>query len=193
MNFNSTATHDSKLPAFAGVSFTLHKLTEGRRLKMRLALSDSMAKIRALSLEKEAAGLADKDALEGKIPADKLPLFWRILGDMQEVMDDQVTPAWVRGLLVSVSGLTIDDKSLDGSDAADLLITGGPRDLYNEIALLVRAEAGLTERERGESAPPTTSSAAADGRMSDTSAPPADASDISTGATADTLLPLSIN
>jgi hypothetical protein len=163
MNFESQVTRKSDLPDFSDVSFTVHKLTEGRRLKIRLSLAEPNRRLRDLMAEKEAA--------EGKPPAEQLAIYTRVLADMQDVIDDQITPVWVRGLLVSIDGLTINGEPA----TVEALIEEGPRDLYREIAGVIGKEVGLTEKERGESAPPTTSNAQEDGRMNDTSAPPADA------------------
>ena len=161
MNFASKVTHQST--TCEGVSFTIKKLSEGLRMKLRLALADANAKLRDLATE-EAASVGAPDA-------ERLGLLSRISTDVRDLMNDVLAPAWVRALLVSIDGLTIDEAPA----TPETLISDGPRELYREVVAAVQAEFGLTERERGESAPPTTSSAQVDGRTSDTSADAVDA------------------
>lgn len=147
-------------PDFKGVSFTIHQLTEGRRLKARLVIADVNLQIRQLMQEQEeAAQLKDDDEV-------KIALNRRIGLDIQDLVSDKLTPIWVRTLLVSVNGLTIKGKPA----TVESLIESGPPDLYNEISQHIKVAAGMTEKARGESAPPTTSNAQADGRISDSSA-----------------------
>lgn len=158
INFDPEQKIDSKLPDFAGVSFTIHQLTEGKRLRVRLTLADANARLRDLMVEK-----AEADA---KPEAERPPLYARILADMQDLINDRINPVWVRHLLVSVEGLTIRGQSV----TPDLLIESGPRPLYAEIAQTVREQAGLTDGERGKSELPITSTALADGQTVNTSA-----------------------
>lgn len=182
MNFDPEVTIASKLPKykdpegrepvladgtpnpdFAGVAFTIHQFTEGKRLKIRLALADSNTRIRELVSEK-------LDAEEQQPDENKLrtaSVYRRIIDDLKEVLDDKISPTWVRHLLLSVRGLTIKGQPA----TADSLIESGPRDLYQEIVLAIRKEAGILEQERGESDLATTSSVPADGQMSNTGAP----------------------
>jgi hypothetical protein len=146
-------------PGFSGVAFTIHQFTEGKRLKIRLALADVNARIRDLMTEK-----LDADAL----PEDKRsPVYARIVADMQELVDDKINPVWVRHLLLSVNGLTIRNVPA----TVDTLIESGPRELYQEIVSAVRKTAGLTEQAKGESELPTTSNEGAGGQTSNISAP----------------------
>jgi len=159
MNFDPEVIISSKLPGYEDVSFTIHQLTEGKRLKVRTVLADVNAQLRDLMTEKVTA--------DGLPEAERAPLYARIGLSIQELLEDKITPAWVRALLVSIDGLTIKGQPA----TAESLIESGPRELYYEIGKAVRAAAGMTDEERGESVPPTTSSALADGRINNTSAP----------------------
>jgi len=173
MNFESRNTIPSKLPGFEGVSFTVHKLNEPRRMKARLALADTSARLREIATEATAAVGGKTLNDPSKFTPEELARFLPFSERSGDIWSAEIVPAWMRALLVSVSGLTIDGKPA----TVESFIEDGPRDLYNEVASHITNEAGLTERERGESAPSTTSSAQADGRMNDTSAKPADAAE----------------
>lgn len=159
MNFESRITRASKLPGFDGVSFTLNKMTEGRRIKLRLQVAEKSAKLRELG--ERARALDDQNGQEAL----------QILEQINSLMVDEIDPVYVRWGLKSIDGLEIDGKPA----TPELLIEDGPPELYREILAAINEAAGLTERQRGESEPPTTSGAQADGRMSDSSAEPADA------------------
>jgi len=161
MNFDPEITVDSALPGYEDVSFTIHHLTEAKRLKLRMELAKANAQIRDLTVEKEQAG---------ELPLqDQVRIFARIHSEMQEVLDDVITPTWVRHLLVSIRGLTI--KGIPATP--DSLVELGPRPLYQEIVREVRKQAGLSEKARGESELPTTSNAGAGGQTQIISAPTA--------------------
>ena len=165
MNFDPEITIESALPEFAGVAFTIHQFTEGKRLKIRMALADSNARIRDLMVEKLSTDTLPED--------ERAASYARIISEMQELVDDKINPTWVRNLLMSVQGMTIKGQPV----TPELLIDSGPRVLFQEIVKAIRKEAGLTEQERGEVAPPTTSSAQADGRMNSSSATTAENAD----------------
>lgn len=134
-------------PAFAGVAFTIHQFTEGKRLKVRLGLAKVNSRIRELMLEKMAVDSQPED--------QRTASYTRIIAEMQEIVDDEINPVWVRNLLVSITGLTIKGKPA----TPDTLIDSGPRALFQEIVRAIRKEAGLTQQERGEFVPLTTSNA----------------------------------
>ncbi len=159
MNFDSRITLPSSLPEFAGVKFTFNKMTEGRRIKLRLAMADYHAKLREIT---DQASKIMEDT-----PEDALKAFV-LHQKVSEIVSDQINPMWVRWGLKSIDGLTIDGEPA----TVESLIESGPPELYAEIADAIKSASGLNEQQRGESGPLTTSGAQADGRMSDTSAAP---------------------
>ena len=153
MNFESTVSHNSKLPGFEGVKFCLKKMTEGRRIKLRLALAAAQAEL--MDVLTEASNAKDNEVkLAG------------LLNQVESIRGNTIDPLYVRWGVKSIEGLQI-----DGQDATvDLLIEEGPPELYQEILSRVKKEAGLSDEEKGESVPPTTSNAATDGRTETTTA-----------------------
>lgn len=139
MNFEPEVTIESALPEFAGVSFTIHQLTEGKRIQVRMDLAAHSARIRELALEK-----LQSDALPEA--QDRMRAYYKVMYDMRELVDDHMNPVWLRNLLVSVQGLTIKGQPV----TPDLLIQSGPTALYKEIVAAVRSAAGLSELESGE-------------------------------------------
>ena len=145
-------------PNFAGVSFTIHRLTDGKRLKLRLDLAKEHARIRELMAEKNAAGT---------LPADQqVAVYARVSEELDAIVQDSITPARFRALVSSVQNLTIKGKPATPA----LLFESGPPELCEEIVKALDKQAGLTEKEKGESELPTTSSALADGQTSSSSA-----------------------
>lgn len=132
-------------PDFKGVAFTIHQFTEGKRLKIRLAMAETNARIRDLMVAK-----LDADTLP---EAERPAVLAGVVADLQELIEDRINPAWVRNLLVGIHGLTIKGKPA----TPETLIESGPPALYREIVQAIRAAAGLSEQERGESKPLTTS------------------------------------
>ena len=159
MNFQSRITVQSALPGYEDVSFTLNKMTEGRRIKLRVKLADAGAKLREALAEaediKEQGGAKAAEALFEKVKA---------------MVDDEITPAWVRWGLHQIAGLSIDDAPA----TVESLIEAGPRELYSEIVYAIKKEAGLTDTQQGESELPTTSDELVDGQKNSTSADLAD-------------------
>ncbi|CAB4130912.1 hypothetical protein UFOVP130_44 [uncultured Caudovirales phage] len=159
MNFESRLTIPSTLTGFEDVKFTLNKMTEGRRIKLRLALAETSAKLR--EMVEEATTLAGQSE-PSTVRASAL------LDGVTALIEEKVTPQWVRWGLHSIEGLTIDGEAA----TTDSLIESGPRALYAEIADAIKREAGMSEEQRGESAPPTISGAPVDGRTNGISADP---------------------
>jgi hypothetical protein len=161
MNFQSRQKFESKVPGFEGVAFTLNRMTEGRRIKLRLALADATARLRETLVE--IRRLKEQETPEPKRAAE-------LLDTVTAIVEDEVTPAWVRWGLHAIEGLEIDGQPA----TVESLIESGPTALYAEIAAAVRREAGLSDEQQGESEPLSTSGAPVDGGMSDTTAANAD-------------------
>lgn len=157
MNFQSRVTLTSKVAGFENVSFTLNRMTEGRRIKLRLKLAAITAKLRESLVE--IRKLREQENPDAKRVAE-------LVDTVTTIMEDEVTPTWVRWGLHHIEGLEIDGQPA----TVESLIESGPTQLYDEVAAAVRREAGLTEQEQGESEPLSTSGAPVDGGMSDTTA-----------------------
>jgi len=160
MKFFSRVRINSALPGFEDVFFTLNKMTEGRRINLRLSVADGTAGVRQI--------LAEKQALNTESDVAKIA---DLLDRLTRIIEDEINPAWVRWGLHAVDGLEIDGEPA----TVESLIQTGPPELYAEILTAIRHAAGLSEDDQGNSASPTTSGARVDGRTSATSAPPADA------------------
>ena len=174
--FESKVVHEAQAADFRGVRFVLRKMTEGRRIRLRIALAGPQARIRELLEEYER--LAEKAG--GEMDADTRARVRQLSLAMAEISDNEITPAWVRWGLEAIEGLEI-----DGSGATvESLIEAGPRTLYHEVADAIRKEAGLTEEEQGESESPIISAALEDGRKSSISAACASGSDSTSSETA---------
>jgi hypothetical protein len=158
MQFSSRITTEST--ACPGVTFTLNKMTEGRRIKLRLTMAEKTAKLREIMVEVNRLR-EDPEPNQARVA--------ELLDTVTETLEDEITPAWVKWGLHSITGLTI-----DGQEATpDLLIADGPRDLYKEIAAAIKSEAGLSEEAQGEFVPPITSGAQVTGGVTSTDATPA--------------------
>jgi hypothetical protein len=87
MNFDSRVTLPSNLPEFDGVSFTFNKMTEGRRIKLRLAMADCYSKLREIT--EEAARIA------GNSEADAVRAI-ELHQKANELISNDINPMWVR-------------------------------------------------------------------------------------------------
>jgi hypothetical protein len=178
MKFSSTSTHESK--TCEGVTYKLRKFTEGRRIKMALALAPSADKI--TDLRSEMAELNAKfrpmveDArrktkehpeqkeeiereLDSKLASD--PDFVRIdkfNAQIRRIEDNEMNPEYVKHLLIGVEGLEIDGNE---KPSVEQMVEDGPRELYDEIASHILRELGLSKEEQGNSESPGTSAAPA--------------------------------
>jgi hypothetical protein len=119
MNYESLEVVQSQ--SVQGVTFTVAKMTYGRRVEL-------MRKIRELSrkLEFLEAGCEPGDKMDAALVAAEINRVYLTWG------------------LRAISGLT-----LDGADATpDLLAESGPESLFQEALAAVRTHTGLTEAER---------------------------------------------
>lgn len=153
--FESRRRYESKLAGFEGVAYTLNRMTEGRRIRLRLALAEPTAKLRDLMRERESLGEESGE-----------PRVRELLDRMSSILEDEVNPKYLAWGLHSIEGLEIDGEPATPKS----LIEAGPRELYDEILAAVRRETGLSEGEQKNSASPSTSGAPVDGRTSGTSA-----------------------
>ncbi|MBI3281332.1 MAG: hypothetical protein HYZ57_15965 [Acidobacteria bacterium] len=116
MNYESTVTRESA--AFPGVSFTVVRMSFGRRI-------DLLRRVRELGRREEfhAAG-------EG-------------LGERAEagLLNAEIERLYLEWGLVGIAGLEIEGRPA----ATGTLLAAGPEELCREIAAAVRAECGLSE------------------------------------------------
>jgi hypothetical protein len=158
MDFNPEVTIASKIPAFveAGVTFTLHQLTEAKRIALRVALAHEQARMRELMTEVQEVS---------KLPKDKQQAIVDLIDDeITHLLHDKSAPVWIKMFLTEIKGLTI-----KGAPAtAQSMLDSGPRDLYWEIIQAIRDMLGLTVKQAGESGPPITSNVSEGGRSPET-------------------------
>lgn len=144
MKYDSKKKVQSKLPGFEDVSFTLKKLTEGRRIKLNLALADVSARLRELVAESETLV---PTLPEGQERATLDPVTLARVRTLTEqtnlLIDSEVNPAWVRWGLDKIEGLEIDGEAA----TVETLISDGPAELYTEILTAIRKEAELSPEE----------------------------------------------
>jgi hypothetical protein len=179
--FESKVTIEARAPEFAGVRFVLRKMTEGRRIRLRMQLAAAQARIHELMDEqKRLAAEVGAATVEEVRDPEAARQIAKLTREMADLADNEMTPTWVRWGLASIEGLEIDGEPA----TVESLIESGPPDLYQEVAEAVRKEAGLTAEEQGESGSPTTSPAPGDGRTSNTGAGPASESGSTSEGTA---------
>jgi hypothetical protein len=158
MTFTSRKTIKSALLGFEDVSFTLNKMTEGRRIELRVALADSTAKLTDSVIEAKQLETSDGDPNGRRA--------FELLDTVQVISDDQIPSVYLKWGLHSIDGLVIDDIPA----TPESLIAAGPRELFNEIVSAIKVESGITVQQQGESVPPTISAAQVGGEKSSTSA-----------------------
>jgi len=119
MNYESVRTIQSETAK--GVSFTINRMSFGRRLELTRRIREVGAKLQFLT-----SGEALEDKIEASLTAhevDKLYLQWG---------------------LRSVDGLAIDGENAE----AESVISSGPEELCREIVQAIKKECGLTGEER---------------------------------------------
>jgi len=119
MYYESQRTYESS--SQPGVSFTVHRMSLGRRAELTKRLRELLGKIEFLE-----AGKEPKDSVEAALLASR------------------VEETYLRWGLAEIRGLAI-----DGQEATpEMLVSAGPEDLCREIVTAVKAECGLTGDER---------------------------------------------
>jgi len=186
MNFESTVTKQSKL---AGVSFTVRKLTEGVRIRLRLDLADALARLRDIEAERQeffeglasAKGKAVDEITLAELTAKERRALDGFTDRIELINEAEVNPAYFRAGFVAVEGLEIDGRVPD----AEMLMQSGPPELYREILAEIFKHAGLTAEERENLRSPSTSGAEVDGQTSSSNAQSASGTDSTQGETAE--------
>ena len=104
-----------------GVTFTVHKMSYGRRAEL-------MRRIRELARKQEFLEASDK-------PGDRMDAA---------LLEAEINRVYLTWGLQSIAGLTV-----DGSEATpELLAASGPENLFREALEAVRAQTGLSGAER---------------------------------------------
>lgn len=102
-------------------------------------------------------------------PPDLIRRFDEIIYRRQTLNFLESEPAYIRAMVVSLDGVSIDGKPA----SIDSLIESGDDALVAEIGAFVRKQLGLDPEERKNSSPPSTSREKADGETSGSTAPTA--------------------
>ena len=167
MNFESRIKFESK--AVPGVTVKLNKMTEGRRIKLRLQLAEYFAEMRDLMDQIAALKAEAQSNPEAQTEIKASDLSFRV----DTIIREKIRPGKFKWGVHSVDGLTI-----DGVPATiDSLLEDGPAELYIEIIDEIDRVARLGAKQEGESEPLTTSGAQVVGGMNVSSAETVSAKD----------------
>lgn len=159
MNYKTRITIAST--TIPGASFTILRMSDGRRAALREAAAPFLHEVRL--------AVAEIETLENdENPHSKAQV--RELRDRVNLATDAVNREWLRLGLVSVEGFTIDDEPVTLGN----LLSDGPEDFRTEVADAIKKAATLSGAEEGEFGPLSISDAPVDGRMNDSSAEPAE-------------------
>lgn len=177
MDFSTTITHESQTAP--GVTFTVRRLNliaraarESKMLPARARYSDIFDRIRTLAADPDASELRAAPGRDGEFN-----LAW---AELIHLENSEIRPAYIRAGLVAVEGMTIDGAPV----TVETFLNGAPDALLVEAFVACRNASDLTEEQRKNSEPPTTSGAVADGGNLITIAPTAAAPDTTPSATA---------
>ncbi len=173
MNFLTKEKIESK--SCKGVTFTINRLTEGKRIEINRRLLDVFTEVDKLRLEASQKYRELKPFLkteeQSEDDLDSVALVAEVMilqNRIEGIEADKIMPVFVDELLIDVNGLTIDGVNAD----KDATIKNGPPELYLEIVAAINKERGLTPNESGNSESPSTSTALVVGQMNPTSAEP---------------------
>jgi hypothetical protein len=118
-NYHSRVRHNSE--AMPGVSYTIKRMSLGRRIELAEAIRDL-----AVELEFHQAGESARERVTSA------------------ALSARIEQVYLRWGLSGISGLLIDGEV----PGPDLLYANGPEDLLREIVDQIRLECGLTDEER---------------------------------------------
>src|SRR5579871_161518 len=130
---NYTSTIDVESQAIPGVQYRLRRVSFQRRVNLARTLRDHLEALSRLAILEDTAERAAQTAL--------------ISAEMDAIQ--------LRWALDSIQGLEIDGALA----TVDSLIEAGPESLVAETLAVVRRETGLSDEERKNSEPPSTSCA----------------------------------
>jgi hypothetical protein len=187
--YNARVRRESELPAFAGVTFVLRKMSEKRRTALRESLFELEAEYMRLLMEASMARaqldqyVADvnrerAERSEDPLPSEQIDVPEELAGKFADlefrVRNNQAEQDHVF-FLWGIQAIEGFDLISDGSDVAvaatpESLYEDGPRELFMEGVRFVKQAAGLTVNERKNSSPPSTSTPEDGGHDESTSA-----------------------
>jgi hypothetical protein len=183
ISLESKTTFESK--TLPGVRFTIKKYTEGVRQELRRLQGSAPRELneaqdemnRALDEWKQSvAHLSAEEQARERGPLE----LWAAVDRVEDIRRNQIDPAYVRVALISVEGAQIDGHAMTAED----VINVAPTEFYREVLTRIKEEYGLTEREKGESEPPSTCGVAEGGCSNPTSAENASGTDSTSVETA---------
>ena len=119
MNYESVVVVPSRIAD--GVSYSVARMSFGRRLELMRRVRDLAAKVEFLEAGQSSVEKMDAGVLRAEV--DRLYVVWG---------------------LKSISGLMVDSMEA----TPELLAQSGPEGIFREALAAVRAETGLTEGER---------------------------------------------
>lgn len=138
-------TIESKLPEFKGAKFTLHKMSEARRIRFSNDQAPLIAEIRLIQEEIDALTAPLRNA-EGKLPNDvKLDAATLNLIDKANVfISYKINTSWMAHGLYKVEGM----KDDEGNDVTpETFAENASSELYHEVLDAIKAESGLSPAE----------------------------------------------
>jgi hypothetical protein len=195
-DYNSKLEFQSSL--YTDVSFTLRRMSEGRKAELRRALAKFNSAYRELQhqlIEIDQRRTPIKDKATGEIqvnkdtgeplteftnPLDRIE-YLNVLSDMDTLEANEAKPLYLKWAIESVHGMRIDGVE---NPTADLLIDSGPPDLTDEVLQEIKRLCGLTPSEQKNSASASISSAAEETPTTDTAADPVSETDTTASETA---------
>ncbi len=144
MNFESITTLKSTTPGFESVSFTLRKMTEGRRNKLKLAQADTMGKIRDLMADLESLNPTLPEGIEQPTVDPKTRAKLTTISEAVNILvESEIDPSWVKHGLKKIEGLDIDGVAA----TVESFIEDAPTELFQEVLTAIRNSAELTVAE----------------------------------------------
>jgi hypothetical protein len=167
--YNARVRRESELPAFAGVTFILRRMSELRRTELRETLYELEAEyLRLLTdsgvarqkMDEHIAGVNAERAAndqpplppeEVEVPSTLAKMFTDLERDVRSNQAKQDL-AYLNWGLEAIEGLNLCDDDGDGRPMTpQLLYEEGDRDLFQEAVRFVKQAAGLTVDERKNS------------------------------------------
>lgn len=141
MNLDSKKKLTSTTPGFEEVVFTLKKMSEGRRSKLKLSQADAIGRIRTLMVEVNALLPAVEGGEVSPLDNAKAQTLY---DSVNLTVETEINPSWIRWGLDKIEGLNIDGEPA----TVESFIENAPSDLFTEVLTAIRNEAELSPEER---------------------------------------------
>jgi hypothetical protein len=188
IDLTSKTRHPSKL--LPDVTIVIKKMSMGVRLALRKETAAAARRLVEASDEVQRVSKEFNDSIKDLSAQEQATTRWpKELTDAFEAAaaeQEAIDKAYIDVCLVSIDGATIDGKPITASDVYERC---GP-EFFREVSEVIKSEYGLTEREKGESAPPSISGAAEGGSAKSFSAEPASEEATTFNGTADVTSPV---